>query len=204
MRSPLTAVAALLLMLLAGCVPQQRAALTSGHPDLIIVRRLAFSPGVVALDPSLGFSLYRGEPGAPPRERAATVGRAAAFSLADTVTRVLRGLGYDAIRSDRDVAEPGGRALIVTGAFRRINEGYRRQNASVVVAVRIERQIGGAAPYPLAAFDLDSRRTLPGPLAEAAAGRDGGANAAADRVGGAIARYVADLARLNRWPAASR
>ena len=197
--SPLVATA-LLGALLAGCTSQHQAG-PGGHPRLIVVRQFAFSPGVITLDPSLGFSLYRGSPGASPRARADTVGRAAAFSLADTIAEQLRTLGYDAIRSDEATAEPGGRALIVTGAFRRIVEGHRRQNASVAAEVDVASQTGAAAPQRLAGFDLDSR-TVPRQSVTAGSGRRAGVNLAAERLATTIARYVADLARLNRWPTA--
>jgi hypothetical protein len=47
----------------------------------------------VTLDPSLGFSLQRGRAGVPPAERAAAVGRAAAFVLADNITQQLHDYG---------------------------------------------------------------------------------------------------------------
>src|SRR5579864_4303821 len=71
------AIAAFCLAVLAGCAPQRAGGLT--HPNLIAVREFAFSTGVVTLDPSFGFSLYRGSPGVPPRQRAEAVGRAAGF-----------------------------------------------------------------------------------------------------------------------------
>ena len=201
MRNFLTVASFLVLCVLSGCVPPSAA--PAAHPNLIIIRQFAFSPGIVALDPSLGFSLDRGSPGAPRRARAETVGRAAAFTLADTVTQQLAGLGYDVVRSDVATAEPGGRALVVSGAFRRIIEGYRRQNASVTVALEVAQQAGSGAPQHLGGFDLDSR-TVAAPPPSATSAQRGGVNAAAERVAAAIARYVGDLARLNRWPAAQR
>src|SRR5205085_9944672 len=97
------AFAALLLTILAGCIPQ--IAGPSGHPNLIIVREFTFSLGAVTLDPSFGFSLHRGEPGVPPRQRAAGVARAAAFSLADAITQQLAASGYDVTRSDTAAPE---------------------------------------------------------------------------------------------------
>ena len=149
MRSVLKAVvAALLLATLGGCIPQ--VAGPGGHPNLIIVREFAFSLGVVTLDPSFGFSLHRGEPGVPPRQRAGGVARAAAFSLADAVTQQLAASGYDVTRSDTAAPEPGGRALVVNGAFRQINEGYRRQvgaeNSHIAADVTVDYQTPGAAP----------------------------------------------------------
>lgn len=193
-------VVALMSAVLAGCAARSPASL-GGPANLIIVRQFAFSPGVVTLDPSLGFSLYRGSPGAPPRERAAAVGRAAAFSLADAIAAELRRLGYDAIDADEAAAGPSGRALIVTGTFRRIFEGHRHTNASVAVAVAVDALAGGSVQQRLTAFDLDSR-TVPRQPVSASAERGGGVNLAADRVAATIAGYVADLARLNRWPAA--
>src|SRR5437762_5944044 len=140
MRSVLNAaVAALLLAILAGCVPQAGG---PGHPNLIIVREFAFSPGVVTLDPSFGFSLYRGEAGVPPRQRAAGVARGVAFSVADTIVQQLAASGYDVARSDTAAPEPGGRALVISGTFRQINEGYRRrvgaENSHVAADVTVE------------------------------------------------------------------
>jgi hypothetical protein len=195
----------LVLLALAGCVEEgAKEAGAAAHPNLIIVREFAFAPGVVTLDPSLGFSLNRGSPGAPPRARAATVGRAAAFSLADTITQQLAALGYDVVRSDTAAAEGGGRALIVTGRFHRIFEGHRRQGASVAVAVEIDYQADGSAPRRLAAFDIDSRSTPPLPRSVATARNGADVNAAADRVGLVVGQYVATLAHRSSWPGAPR
>ena len=61
----------------------------SRAPNLIIVRRFATARRIVALDPSLGFSLQRGHAGVPPAERAASIARATTFILADTITQQL-------------------------------------------------------------------------------------------------------------------
>jgi hypothetical protein len=186
------------LFTLAACVPPPAVAPRGDrHPDLIIVREFSFSPGIVRIDPSLGFSLYRGEPGAPPTERAMTIGRAAAFNLADAVATRLTALGYDVVRSNTATAEPGGRALIVTGAFGWINAGYRHEGASLSVVAEVDDQVGAAAPRQLSAFNLDSRTVVEG-------SSSGDVDAAAERVGAALARYAERLARLNRWPAAPR
>ena len=66
---------ALLALALAGCAEVETAGLA--RPNLIIVREFAASEGVVTLDPSFGFSLYRGAAGVPPRQRAASVGLSA-------------------------------------------------------------------------------------------------------------------------------
>lgn len=197
-------VAILLLAWMAACVPPPTT-VPSGHPNPIIVRDFTASAGVVTLDPSFGFSLYRGAPGVPARTRAASVARAAAFTLADAVASQIAGMGYDAVRSETAEAEPGGRALIVTGAFRQINEGHRRQHASVAVDVEIGYQPGPGVPAQrLTAFPLDSRRIRQDPLIAAAARQGSGVNAAASAVGHAIANYVGDLARANNWPGAPR
>src|SRR5258708_38777629 len=129
MRSVLTAAsAALFAVALAGCVPERAG--SPVHPNPIIVREFTFSLGVVTLDPSFGFSLYRGASGVPPSQRAAGVARATAFSLADAITQQLVASGYDAIRADTAVPEPGARAMIVTGAFRQIDAGRRRHGCA--------------------------------------------------------------------------
>jgi hypothetical protein len=195
------AAAAVLLALLAACTVQTE----SGHPNLIIVREFSVSPGVVTLDPSFGFSLYRGSPGVPPTQRAASVGRAAAFTVADTIVQQLAARGYDAAKSNTASAASGGRALIVSGVFREINEGRRRQvgaeNARIAVDVQIDLQPGSAAPLRMMSFPVDSQRTVGDGMG--GAGRRGvNVNAAADRVGRIIAQTTSDLARLNHWPGA--
>jgi len=196
----------LLALALAGCADGETTGLA--RPNLIIVRDFTASEGVVTLDPSFGFSLYRGAAGVPPRQRAASVGRAAAFNLADTVVEQLRGLGYDAVRSDAASAQSGGRALVVTGVFRQINEGYRRrvgaEDSSVVVDGEIDYQSAGAAPRRLSSFSLDSRQVPREPIVSASARRGSDVNSAAVRVGHAVARAVVELARRNNWPGASR
>ena len=179
----------------------------AGHSNLIIVRDFAAPLGIVTLDPSFGFSLRRGEPGVPPTQRGAAVARAAVFTLADTVVEQLRAQGYDAVRSNEAGPEPGGRALIVTGAFRSINEGYRRrvgaEGSNVAVAAEIEFQTQGASPRRLMAFELDSRQA-PREGAEGVSARREPINAAVSRVGAYIARAVRELARHNNWPGAPR
>jgi hypothetical protein len=207
MRPLLTALfTALVVVALAGCVPERAGGLA--HPNPIIVREFAASPGVVTLDPSFGFSLNRGTSGVPPGQRAAGVARAVAFSLADAITTQLSLLGYDAIRSDTAAPEPGARALIVTGAFRHIDEGRRRrvgaENPNIAVDGEIDYQVEAAAPQRITELHLDSRQVSQGAIV-GVSGRNGvDVNLAATRVGGAIARYVAETARLNNWPSASR
>jgi hypothetical protein len=190
--------AGLFCLAAAGCADQQTAALP--HPNAIIVREFALNQAAITLDPTFGFSLYRGSPGVPPRERAASVGRAVAFNIADAIVEQLRQAGYDAVLSDGTAAEPGGRALIVTGAVRSINEGLRRrvgaENPSVSVYGEVDYRTGaGTAAQRLANFALDSRQV---------AGRGGDVKAAAARLGHAIAQSVLDVARRQNWPGAAR
>lgn len=208
MRSFLSAaIAALLLAVLAGCIADQEGG-PGGHPNPIIIREFTFSPGVITLDPSFGFSLYRGSPGVPPRQRAAGLGRAVAFNLADALAQQLSSLGYDVIRSDTAAVAPGARALIVSGTFRQINEGYRRrigaENSSIAVDVALDYQPAGGRPQRLAAFPIDSRQIAGGGLIGVSAREGADVKIAAARVGASIARYVADAARLNKWPGAAR
>jgi hypothetical protein len=204
MRSALIAAAAAsLFALLAACVPQYEPA-PSQHPNPIIIREFDASSGVVTLDPSFGFSLYRGEQGVPRGQRAAGLGRAVAFNLADAMAEHLTSLGYDVVRSDSAALDPGARALIVSGTFRRIDEGHRRrvgaENSGVAVEAAIDFQVSGAVAQRLAVFQLDSRQLAGIGLAP----QGGDVKIAAARLGAAIGRYVADAARLNKWPAASR
>ena len=207
MRSVLTTgFAALFVIALAGCVPDRAG--SAVHPNPIIVREFAASTGVVTLDPSFGFSLYRGASGVPPTQRAAGVARAAAFSLADAIAQQLTLLGYDAIRSNTAAPEPGARALIVSGAFRHIDEGRRRlvgaENPGIGVDAQIDYQAEGAAPQRITELHLDSRRVPQDPVVGVSARRGVDVNLAATRVGAAIARYMSETARLNNWPTASR
>ena len=191
---------------LGGCADQADSQ-AAGHPNLIIVRDFAAPLGVVTLDPSFGFSLRRGEPGVPPAQRGASVARAAVFTLADAVVEQLRARGYDAVRSNDAGPEPGGRALVVSGAFRSINEGYRRRvsadGSNVAIDAEIDYQTQGAAPRRLMAFQLDSRQA-PREGAEGVSARREPINAAVSRVGAYVARAVLELARQSNWPGATR
>src|SRR5205814_2334030 len=121
MRSFLIAGLALLVFSGLGLCAESPDTSAPSHPDLIIVRRFAAPRRIVVLDPSLGFSLQRGWQGVSPADRAASVARATAFIVADTVMQQLRDLGYDALLSDEAGPEAGGRALIISGEFRSSN-----------------------------------------------------------------------------------
>ncbi|TMK05913.1 MAG: DUF4410 domain-containing protein [Alphaproteobacteria bacterium] len=193
-----TSVAVLLCLCATACAEQQTAAV--GRPNAIIVREFALNQAAITLDPTFGFSLYRGTPGVPPRQRAASVGRAVAFNVGDAIVEQLRRAGYDAVLSDGTTPEPDGRALIVTGAFRNINEGQRRrvgaENPSLSAYGEVDYRTGpGAAVQRISNFALDSRQV---------AGSGGDVKATAVRLGHAIAQSVLDAARRNNWPGAAR
>src|ERR1051325_6607143 len=162
------------------------------HLNPIIVRRFVASTRIVALDPSLGFSLDRHQPGVPPALRAATLARATAFVLADTITEQLRALGYDAVQSDEAGPEPDGRVLIVSGTFRSINEGHRHRfaskDASVVASVEIASQRDGSSPQRLLASRLDSHRIPHNSWTN----REPGVKSATRQLGRMIAEAVAE------------
>jgi hypothetical protein len=194
---------AFLLVVLGGCGPRYEAA--TPHPNPILIREFAFSPAIVSLDPSFGFSLYRGEQGVPRSQRASGLGRAVAFNLTDAMEEYLTGLGYDVLRAESGSVEPGMRAIVVSGTFRRIDEGQRRrvgaENSGVAVDVAIDYQASGQAPQRLAAFQLDSRQAGAG-LIGVSARTQGDVKLAAGQLGAELGRYVAEVARGRRWPTA--
>jgi hypothetical protein len=170
--------------------------------DFIVISDFAVNEGVVTLDQSFGFSLHRGTPGVPTEQRAASIGRAVAFLVTDTITERLRALGYDAASTTNPAPQTGGRALLVSGVFRQIDEGDRRQvgeeNSVVIVEVTIKAELPGRGVQPVQSFTVDSRRTSAG----APSGpnhRETGVNADAKRVGAEVARVIADVAKRNNW-----
>jgi hypothetical protein len=169
--------------------------------DFIVISDFTVGGGVVAVDQSFGFSLHRGTPGVPTEQRAASIGRAAAFLVTDTITERLRALGYDAASTTNPAPQTGGRALLVSGVFRQIDEGERRQvgeeNSVVIVEVTIKAEVPGRGVQPVQSFTVDSRRTSA--ASGAATRRDTGVNADATRVGAEIARVVTDVAKRNNW-----
>jgi len=111
---------AVVTCLAAASCADQSGGLGLGRPNAIIVREFALNQAAVTLDPSFGFSLYRGTPGVPPRQRAASVGRAAAFNVSDAIVEQLRQAGYDAIRSDGTSAEPFFTTVTFDAGWRRL------------------------------------------------------------------------------------
>lgn len=196
----------LVLLLTNGCTETERGGLA--HPNIVIVRDFAAPLGVVTLDPSFGFSLNRGEAGVPPRQRGGAVARAASFALADGVVERLRGLGFDAVRSQTEQPEPGARALIVTGAFRKIDEGYRRnvgaENSTVIADAQIQYVAADSPARVLQSVRVDSGRLRGESVSPASARGGSGIDSQARRLGAEIATQIADIARRNGWPAAGR
>ena len=197
--------AGLLLLTLAGCV--EGVTVPGGPSDFIVVSDFVVPEGVVHLDPSFGFSLYRGESGVPKEQRASSVGRAVAFLVTDTIVERLRARGYDAT-SATTPTNSGYRALIVSGTFRAVDEGARRrvgnEHSAVLADVEIKAALGNGTTQPVQRFSVDSRTAPPAPPQGAATGRETGVNADATRVGVEIARVVVEIARRNNWVPATR
>jgi hypothetical protein len=128
------------------------------------------------------------------------VARATAFTLADTIAQQLRELGFDAVQSDEAGPEPDGRALIISGVFRGINEGHRRrfaaEDANVAASIEIASQTHGATPQRLTIFQLDSRQ-LPHPNGTH---REPGVSSAVMRLAVMITHAVVELAHRSNWP----
>jgi hypothetical protein len=200
--------AALPLVALAACA--QTGGLAPGSPsDFIVVGDFTAPPGVVRLDPSFGFSLNRGEPGVPPQQRAASIGRAVAFLVTDTIVERLRALGYDATStSSPNPAASGYRALVIGGIFRTIDEGQRRrvgdEHSAVIAAVTIRAEQPGGGTQTVQSFTIDSRTAPRVHGASAATRRETGVDADASDVGAEIARVVSEVARRNNWLPARR
>jgi hypothetical protein len=197
--------AGLLLLTLAGCV--EGISGPSGPSDFIVVSDFVVPEGAVHLDPSFGFSLYRGETGVPRQQRGASVGRAVAFLVTDTIVERLRSRGYDATSATAP-ASSGYRALIVSGTFRAVDEGARRrvgnEHSAVIADVEIKATLTNGTTQLVQRFAVDSRSAPPAPPQGVATGRETGVNADATRVGVEIARVVAEVARRNNWVPATR
>jgi hypothetical protein len=201
------ACAVLPLLALAGCI---EGVTVSGPPsDFIVISDFAVPEGVVHLDSSFGFSLYRGESGVPPQQRAASVGRAVAFLVADTITDRLRERGYDATSTTNpNPVGSGYRALLVSGTFSAIDEGQRRrvgnEHSAVIATVEIRAEVPSGGTQKVQSFTVDSRTAPPTRAQSGATKRETGVDADATRIGAEIARVVADVARRNNWVPATR
>jgi hypothetical protein len=173
--------------------------------DFIVVSDFNLPDGVVHLDQSFGFSLYRGEPGVPPQQRSASIGRAVGFLVTDTVTDRLRAQGYDAQSTMTTNPNPisGHRALLVSGTFRAIDEGQRRrvgdEHSAVIAQVDIRAEQPSGAIQQVQSFTVDSRSVPPARPSAGSTQRETGVDADAARVGAEIARVVGEVARRNNW-----
>lgn len=194
---------ALALLVLAGCAGGLLPPPPGPPSDFIVVSDFAVPEGVVHLDRSFGFSLYRGEPGVPARQRAGSIGRAVGFLVTDTITQRLQAQGYDAVSTTNPNPAPGHRALIVTGRFQAIDEGQRRrpgeENSAVIAHVDIKAEQPGGAIQPVQNFTVDSRTAPRVAATGVATKRETGVDADAARVGAEIARVVGEIARRNNW-----
>jgi hypothetical protein len=177
--------------------------------DFIVVSDFAVPEGAVHLDPSFGFSLYRGEAGVPREQRASSVGRAVAFLVTDTVVDRLRARGYDTVStSNPNPADTGHRALIVSGTLSTIDEGQRRrvgnEHSAVIGRVDIKAELPSGGTQQVQSFTVDSRTAAPASANNGATKRETGVDADATSIGAEIARVVADVARRNNWLPAAR
>lgn len=178
---------------LSGCEQPGSTSQAAAPSNLVIVRDFTVNASTrVVLDTSFGFSLNRGQPGVPLAQRGAGIARAAAFNIADALTEQLRRLGYDAVHVHRGTRDPAGKALIVTGTLREVNEGHRRQvgNEHAKVAVDAEIDAWGPGIRPALALHLDSGQ-LAGPANDGSSALAG----AARKVGSELARRTAEIAR---------
>ena len=203
-RRRIVRIAAVLPLLAAGGCVEGLTVRSGPTSDFIVISDFTVAGGAVRLDPSFGFSLYRGEPGVPAQQRAASIGRAVGFLVADTIVGRLRALGYDAVSTTDPSPKTGARTLIVTGAFREINEGERRRpnevGSAIVADVQIKAEVPGLAGLqPVQSFTVNSRSAPPVAARSAATRRETGVDADAARIGAQIAAVVGEVARRNNW-----
>ena len=186
----------------AGRVPEK--------PEQLVVRRFVAPEPAIVLDPSFGFSLRRGSPGVPRAERAAGVGRAAAFALDDGIVRTLRAAGLDAATSLETNGPPPEDAVVISGEFEKIDQGRRRHVGRIGPGEGESRVIADAritAPGGriLMKIHADSDQ-IPGEGGMGDTTRVRGvrvtvadANRDAARVGREIGRQIVDFARHADW-----
>jgi hypothetical protein len=200
-------IAALPLLALAACI-EGLIVVPGPASDFIVVSDFTVPEGAVKLDPSFGFSLYRGEAGVPTQQRAASIGRAVGFLVTDTIADRLRALGYDAQSTTNPSPQTGSRALLISGTFREIDEGERRHpsemGSAVIADVQIKAEVPGLGVRPVQSFMVDSRTAPRIAVSGAATRRETGVDADATRIGAEIARVVADVAKRNNWVPATK
>jgi hypothetical protein len=179
-------------------------------PHLVAVRAFAAPERAVVLDPSFGFSLKRGAPGVPPAERAAAVGRAAAFALGDALTRGLRAAGIGATNAPDTGAAAPESAMVVAGSFEKIDQGRRRRVGRVASGAGESDVVADArliAPNGrvLLVLHVDSARLADAGTSEVRGRslRTADANRDAASVGREIARRIVDFARRSGWLASA-
>ena len=200
--------AVLAAVALAGCV--EGVTTLGGKPsDFVVVGVFAVAEGAVHLDRSFGFSLYRGEAGVPPEQRARSVGRAVAFLVTDAIVERLRARGYDTVSAaNSNPTGTGYRALIVSGTLRTIDEGQRRrvgnERSAVIAAVEIKAELPNEGTQNVQSFSVDSRTAPPTQAESGATKRETGVDADATKVGAEIARIVVEVARRNNWLPATK
>lgn len=184
---------------LAGCEMQSIESTTAreASANIIVVRDFRIvSSTKVMVDTSFGFSLNRGRPGVPLHQRAAGLARAASFNVADALTERLRQLGYNAVHADAQTPDPAGKAVIVVGTLREVNEGHRRAvgNENARVAADAEIDEWGPGIRPALALHLDSAQLADDGMSGAALPDSSVLAASAQRLGRALARSVAEIA----------
>jgi len=201
-------------VLLGACVTGDHAG--SGYPprpDIVIVRPFEVPESVVILDPSFGFSLRRGAPGVPRAERAAAVGRAAAFALADALIEDLKAAGLDAVPASSAAPVPEAKILIISGTFGEIDQGLRRSvgrvapgagQSRVVADARIDYELSGSTQKQLLTVHADSAEIAADKTSEPLTSigsqlQIADANADAARVGRAIGQAIVELAHRANW-----
>ncbi|HVC52088.1 MAG TPA: hypothetical protein VND87_08715 [Stellaceae bacterium] len=191
------AVVAALLPLLAACEPPPAPTPgTAAVGNVIVVRNFRVTSETrVVVDTSFGFSLYRGHPGVPLRQRAAGLSRAAAFDVADALTRRLRQLGYAAYHAEPGSPDPGGKAAIVVGTLREVNEGHRRRVGDEHARVAVDAEVDAWGPgiRPIEALHVDSAELSDDGMSDPSGGAPA-LGVAAARVGRELARSVAAVA----------
>lgn len=195
-----------LLPALVACqkLPSAAAAAPGVVGNVIVVRDFQVTSHTrVVVDTSFGFSLYRGRPGVPLRRRAAALSRAAAFDVAEALTQRLRQLGYAVIHADPGTPDPGGKAMIVAGTLRDVNEGHRRRVGHEHARVSVDAEIDAWGPgiRPIQALHVDSAALSRDGLAGSSSGNAPTLGVAAARVGRELARVVsADAAQAGVVP----
>ena len=208
-----------LLLALAGCAELglggHHATGVPEKPEQLVVRSFAAPARAIVLDPSFGFSLRRGQPGVPRAERAAGVGRAAAFALGAGDCPDLAGGGARRLR------ETGPRARRPRTPSSSAANSRRSTRGGAAVSAGSDRARARAGSSPTRASGAPGGRVLLTVHADSdqIAGEGGSgdttkvrgvrvtiadANRYAARVGREIGRQIVDFARRADWLAAGR